>query len=348
MKMKLNKNTFIVITTAALFIQILIITYNHFSGLIYVTGITNFIVRISAGTIFSSIFGLIIVYIDLQIRNILDKYFPLPEKLYLRIPAEIIAAMSAGILVGALLTVISNIIFPYSDGLKVNIIKNALIVSVLNLIISITIEAVIWFKRNQESKLLAEMLEKENTIIRFETLKNQLNPHFLFNSLNVLSSLIKKDSDKAQKFIDEFSIIYRYTLDVIDKTVVELKEEVEFVKAYFYLQKIRFDDSFHFEIKIAAEKLHYFVPPLALQTLLENIFKHNRASADSPLKIKIYTDNNFIIVLNNIQPKFSNELSKKIGLQNLKNRYKLICGIEPEFIINEKEYIAKIALIIPD
>lgn len=345
MKMKLNKTTILVIALAALFIQFLIITYNHFTGLIYVSGFFNFFVRLAIGTFFSALFGLILVYIDLFFINPLDKILPLPEKLFLRIPLEIVIALVSGALVGIVLTVTSHIIFTYEDGLQVNLIKNGLIVAVINLIITTSLEAVIWFKRNQQSRVTAEKLEKENTEIRFETLKGQLNPHFLFNSLNVLSSLIGKDKEKAQQFVDEFSMVYRYTLDVIDKPVVELSEEIEFVKAFLYLQKIRFGDAMIYEINIDAEKLNRFVPPLALQTILENCFKHNRASEDQPLRIKIYNEDDSVYVVNNLQSKNSYAESKKVGLENLKKRYSLLCGIEPEFSVSEKEYIAIIPLI---
>jgi LytS/YehU family sensor histidine kinase len=184
--------------------------------------------------------------------------------------------------------------------------------------------------------------------IKFQTLKDQLNPHFLFNSLNVLSSLTSKDPEKAQKFVDEFSMIYRYTLDVIDKPVVELKDEIEFVKSFLYLQKIRFDDAVEYEINIDAQKLTYLVPPLALQTLLENSFKHNKASSDFPLMIKIFNDADFIVIVNNLQPKTGIGYSTKVGLENLRKRYDLICGIQPSFTITENEYIAKIPLINPE
>lgn len=345
MKMKLNGTTIFVITLAALFIQLLIITYNHYTGLIYVSGVFNFIIRLAAGTIFSALFGVILVFIDLAFINPLDKKMPLPEKLFVRVPAEVVVSLASGAVVGIILTVSSHIIFTYEDGLQVNLIKNGLIVAVVNLIITAILEAVIWYKRNQQSKVIAEQLEKENTKIRFETLKGQLNPHFLFNSLNVLSSLIGKDAEKAQQFVDEFSMVYRYTLDVIDKQVVELSEEIEFAKAFLYLQKIRFGEAVNYDINIDAEKLSRFVPPLALQTVLENCFKHNRASVNSQLKISIYDEDNFIIIVNNLQKKNGRGDSKGIGLNNLKKRYALLGKFELEFSVTENEYIAKIPLI---
>lgn len=343
--MKLNKPTILVITLAALFIQIIIITYNHYTGLIDVDNVLNFVLRLTVGTVFSALFGLILVFIDLAYINRLDKIFPLPEKLIPRIPAELAISILSGALLGIILTVVSHILFTYEDGLQVNLIKNGLIGTVINLIITITLEAVIWFRRNQQSKVVAEKLEKENTEIRFETLKEQLNPHFLFNSLNVLSSLIAKDAEKAQQFVDEFSSVYRYTLDVIDKQVVELKDEIEFAKAYLYLQSIRFGTAVKYEVNINADKLNYLIPPLSLQTLLENCFKHNKASEDSQLRLQIYTEGDYVVVVNNLQSKTSYVESKKIGLSNLQKRYALLSSAQPVFSYTENEYIAKIPLI---
>ena len=291
---------------------------------------------------------MLLVFLDIQIINRLDKIFRLPEKLIPRIPSELILTVITGALIGTTVTVIAGSIMPYQDGLIKNIITNSIITSVINIIMISVIEAISWFKRSQETLLIAEKLEKENSQIRFETLKSQLNPHFLFNSLNVLSSLIKKDSDKAQNFVDEFSSVYRYTLDVIEKPVVELREELDFAKSYLFLQKIRFDNAVDMEIKVDASKLNYFVPPLAVQTLLENAFKHNRASVDNPLNIRIYDEDNFLIIVNNLQPKIKGSDSKGVGLNNLKKRYELLGEELPHFSVTEKEYVAKIPLIKPE
>ncbi len=343
--MKLNKKTILLIILFAAFIQLIIISYNMFTGYIQVQSISNFIIRILIGTTFSSIFGLLIIFIDLQIINYLDKIFPLPNKLGFRIPAEFILILISGVFIGSTVTLIANSMMPYEDGLNKNLINNSLITSVINIMIVLGIEAFVWFKRNQRSLVKAEVLQKENALIKFETLKNQLNPHFLFNSLNVLSSLIKKDSSKAQNFVDEFSSVYRYTLDVIEKPVVELREEIEFAKSFLYLQKIRFENSVCVEINVDASKLNKYVPPLALQTLLENAFKHNKASADNPLKIKIYNEDNILTVINNLQPKLNQLYSKGIGISNLIKRYELLGDKLPQFSLTENEYAAKIPLL---
>lgn len=343
--MKLNKYTLLSILLLVFFVQLIIITYNYVTGFIVVPSFMNYLTRLAIGTSFSFVFALILVYFDLQIINKLDKIFPLPQNLLQRIPAEILLAVLAGVLIGSSVTLIAGSIMPYADGLLKNIINNSLITSVLNIIIITVIEAIVWFKRSQQSLLIAERLERENSQIRFETLKNQLNPHFLFNSLNVLSSLIKKDSDKAQNFVDEFSYVYRYTLDVIDKPVVELKEEIDFAKSFLFLQKIRFDNAVDIEINVDASKLNYLVPPLAVQTLLENAFKHNKASVENPLKIKIYSENDSLIIINNLQPKIKGADSKGVGLNNLNKRYELLGEKLPQYSVSEKEYIAKIPLI---
>lgn len=345
MKMKLNKNVTITIFLVALFVQLIIISYNYFTGYIEINNISNFFIRLIIGTSFSFVFALFLVILDLILINNLDKKFPLPQKLVPRIPLELIFAVVIGILIGTATTVVAGTLMPYDDGLFKNVINNSLITVVINIIIISVIEAIIWFKRNQSAELKTEKLERENSEIKFETLKSQLNPHFLFNSLNVLSSLIKKNPDKAQQFVDEFSSVYRYTLDVIDKQVVELKDEVEFAKAYLYLQSIRFGNAVKYEVNIDANKLCYLVPPLSLQTLLENCFKHNIASEDSQLEIQIYNEGDSVIVVNNLNPKTAQVESKKIGLSNLQKRYALFGVAQPEFIYKENEYVAKIPLL---
>jgi len=346
--MKLNKNTILAILLLALFVQLIIITYNYVTGFIDVPDFGNYLKRLAIETSFSFVFALILVFLDLQIINRLDKIFPLPHKLIARIPAEFVLTIIVGVIIGSMITLLAGTLMPYEDGMLKNVINNSLITSVLNIIIITVIEAIVWFKRSQQSLVIAEKLERENSQIRFETLKSQLNPHFLFNSLNVLSSLIKHDADKAQNFVDEFSSVYRYTLDVIEKPVVELREELDFAKSFLFLQKTRFDNAVDMEINVDASKLIYLVPPLAVQTLLENAFKHNKATTDSPLKIKIHNENDSLVIINNLQPKIKGIGSKGVGLSNLKKRYDLLGEKLPQYSVTEKEYIAKIQLIKPE
>ncbi|MGE5620999.1 MAG: sensor histidine kinase [archaeon] len=345
--MNFNKRTVFIITLIAVVIQGLIISYNHYTGYISVKSPAEAVIRLFIGTAFSSAGGVILFLIDNSVIGLLDKRFAWEGYLYRRILLEIISITATGILLGGIITVISNALFPYREELSGVMVANVLITTVINLIFTSVLEGIIIFKRNLENKFRAEKLEKENSIIRFETLINQLNPHFLFNSLNVLSALIGKDAGKAQCFIDEFSSIYRYTLDVIGRQAVTIREEIAYAKSYLYLHQIRFGGALQAEISLSADKLDCLVPPLSIQVLLENALKHNRAALESPLIIKICSDNDMLIVKNNLQPKISRGTSKGIGLENLTKRYKFVSGVLPEFTLTENEYIAKLPLIIP-
>jgi len=134
---------------------------------------------------------------------------------------------------------------------------------------------------------IQNQLEKENIASQYEALKNQTDPHFFFNSLNVLSSLVEENQDMAQKFIAKLSLIYRYILDQKDKELVSIEEELAFAEKFVFLQKIRFEDGVNYKTDIAFAEMKKFTIPLALQILLENIFKHNAVSEETPIQINI-------------------------------------------------------------
>ncbi|MDD3858849.1 MAG: histidine kinase [Bacteroidales bacterium] len=180
-----------------------------------------------------------------------------------------------------------------------------------------------------KNKLLK--LENENVIAQYETLKNQVNPHFLFNSLNSLSSLIRHDDKKALKFIEEFSDIYRYVLDANDKTIVETEKEIAFVNSYVYLQTLRYGDNLRIKYNAFEKSKNTWVVPLSVQILVENAIKHNEISSENPLQIDIYPENDFLIVSNKICKLNFEPASKRIGLQNLASRYALITDRKAKF-----------------
>lgn len=179
----------------------------------------------------------------------------------------------------------------------------------------------------RRSAVEAERYQRESISATYESLKNQVNPHFLFNSLNALTNLVYEDQDKAANFIKQLSEVYRYVLDTRDKEVVPLEEELKFLKSYTYLQQIRFGDKL--SIDLSLNGLKTMVAPLALQMLIENAVKHNEVSEDNPLRIKVYSEGNFIVVENNLQRKsVLGESSSGIGLENIHKRY--------QFLSNEK------------
>jgi PAS domain S-box-containing protein len=188
-------------------------------------------------------------------------------------------------------------------------------------------------------------VQKENLQSQIEILKQQVNPHFLFNSLNVLSGLITVDVTKAQLFIDEFSQIYRYVLETIEKPVTSLSKEIDFMHSYLFLQQIRYGENLTFSVTIPAGLLAMVVPPLSLQVILENAIKHNIVNESKPLLIEIFSEGQFLVVKNNLQPKISAPVSTGLGLKNLVKRYALITDMEPSFKIETNHYVARIPLI---
>lgn len=188
-----------------------------------------------------------------------------------------------------------------------------------------------------------QKLREEKLVFQYETIKNQVNPHFLFNSLNTLSSLIN-GNQRAEDFIHQLSSIYRYILENRNVEQVGLEEEIEFTKNYFFLQKIRDEDKVSLEIQPVDVK-KYRILPISLQLLLENALKHNSATHDHPLTITIYTEDDFVVIKNNLQKKLTLEKSTGTGLRNLGERLKLITNREMKVIETSDEFIVKIPLI---
>lgn len=225
-------------------------------------------------------------------------------------------------------------------------VVNMLVIGIIMTVIVTLFEEGRFFFREWKAELIrSEQLKKEMAESQYEALKNQVNPHFLFNSLNSLTALVHKNPDKAVEFIHEFSKIYRYVLEVSGKVVVELSKELNFLQSYLFLQKIRFGENLKIEINVPSEKLHEFVPPLSLQLLAENAIKHNEISSLKPLNIFISTEENFLVVKNDLQLRDEKIDSTGIGLKNLLSRYASISELIPSFSANGKYFVARIPLI---
>jgi len=207
-------------------------------------------------------------------------------------------------------------------------------------------EGIYLFKKWKKSLVMTSLLEKENIQAQFEALKNQINPHFLFNSLSTLSSIIPEDRDKAVEFVNKFSKIYRYVLDVKDEIVVELKDELEFVSSYFFLQKIRFGENLVLVNTIDESVLNKFVLPLSVQQLIENAIKHNEISDEYSLTITISNNQKSLFVRNNIRQISGDVNSTKTGLENLTERYNLISDLTPQFTIENNEFVAELPFLL--
>jgi LytS/YehU family sensor histidine kinase len=201
----------------------------------------------------------------------------------------------------------------------------------------------------RQAEINAEKLKAAHISSQFETLKNQVNPHFLFNSLNVLTNLVYDDQDTAAKFIKQLSQVYRYVLESKDRNLVSLKIELEFVDSFIFLQKMRFGESLHVSINVPEDMRMHLVPPLAIQMLLENAIKHNIVSKNNPLNIDLYIEKNVLVVKNNLQRKnIIPEESSGIGLKNIAERYNYLTNLEVKVLEQDGLYMVKLPLIIDD
>lgn len=180
------------------------------------------------------------------------------------------------------------------------------------------------WKNSTKKEVVEQKLIAKSANAQFESLKNQLDPHFLFNSLNVLDSLIEENPVQAQRFTNSMSKIYRYVLEQKDKELVSVEEEIDFAKTYCELLKTRFEDAVTFDFNISEEDKKGFVVPLSLQLLLENSIKHNFATSSKPLNIKIFTEKGNLIIENNLQTRELPNTSTNVGLANIVSRYNLL------------------------
>ncbi len=198
---------------------------------------------------------------------------------------------------------------------------NSLIIA---MVISGIFYALYYYKYRQESRVKEQKIIAGTAEARFDALKNQLDPHFLFNSLNVLTSLIEEDPDQAQRFTTSLSKVYRYVLEQKNKELVPVDEEYAFARTYIQLLKMRFEDGIVFEIPEKSAHPEARIVPLSLQLLLENAVKHNRVTPDHPLHIRVEERDGFIVVSNDLQQKQVMAKSSGVGLQNIRSRYALL------------------------
>jgi LytS/YehU family sensor histidine kinase len=187
----------------------------------------------------------------------------------------------------------------------------------------------------RQSAVDIEKLRAENIQSRLESLRNQVNPHFLFNSLNTLSSLVHEDQDKATEFINELSQVYRYILDHQSDELVDLETELLFLRSFLHLNEIRFGDKLQTKIHGDQELSGFCIPPVTLQLLTENVIKHNEISSDHKVNLDIAISKDTISIRNNRNPKAKKDDSLGLGLQNIHSRYKLLTN--KEVIVNEHE-----------
>lgn len=277
----------------------------------------------------------------------IDQYFPWQRNSYIRFAADFLitpmVAMMAMVPL-AYLTYVTGLDFEHNN-LRDHMVNQVLTALVMDLMLVGAYEGYYFFNLWKASLIKNEQLKKENMTARYEALKNQINPHFLFNSLNTASALVHENPNKAEDFIDEFSKIYRFLLENQDKNLHSLEDELTFVKSFLSLQQIRFGDSLSYTIEVDDVQLKHMIPVLSLQLLVENAIKHNHITKEHPLEVHIGMDGDLVVVRNTLQLRLKSLSSTGIGLNNLNARYEMLANLKPVFMKTEEEYVAKLPLI---
>ncbi|WP_165930069.1 histidine kinase [Flavobacterium sandaracinum] len=223
--------------------------------------------------------------------------------------------------------------------------SNYLASIIITFFVTLSVHAIAFYKAYNENKVKEQKIIAGTANAKFESLKNQIDPHFLFNSLNVLSSLIEENPENAQRFTTSLSKIYRYVLEQKDKELVSVAEELAFAKTYMNLLKMRFENSLFYEMPTTEISAEAKVVPLSLQLLLENTVKHNVVSEQRPLHIRICVEGDYLAVQNDYQKKEVLQERQGVGLQNIINRYGIITKRKVLIVQNEKTFTVKIPIL---
>lgn len=216
----------------------------------------------------------------------------------------------------------------------------------ITLLIIAIYESSYFLSKWKQALFKTEELKRENIISQFETLKSQVNPHFLFNSLNTLTVLIEENPTTAVRFVNQLSQVYRYVIQSKEKELTDLKTELDFTASYLFLLQNRFEKNLQIDSAIPANFHGKKIAPLCLQMLIENAIKHNVVSSDRPLKIEIYLEGeDYIAVKNNLQLKHFSEENNGIGLPNIINRYSLLTEKEVKIVVTDTEFKVSLPLL---
>lgn len=282
---------------------------------------------------------------NLMLDDFLEKRYPWSLKPALRIFVQ----LPVSTIYSASLMFVTMLLFnafvceiPFNErGLFLSI---SITIGLLVSLILMAVETGLFFFREwKESLVQVEKYKTESAQANLENLKNQVNPHFLFNNLSVLSSLVYKDQEKAVDFINQLSKVYRYLLDNKSNELISLEEELKFISSYAYLLNIRYSPNLTIDMQISEDKKKLLLPPLTIQLLLENAIKHNIISNEAPLTISLKSEDDNLVISNRINLRLSIEPSSKTGLKNIKVRYSYFTN--REVMIKEQEEL--FVVIIP-
>ena len=291
------------------------------------------------------LYGVILYGVNAMLFIYLDKRYGKSNFNLQRIAVSFVLTIIVTLLTVFLLRIVEEVVVEkgsIGDYLAGEQLKNFLIPFVITIVVALFFNAFYFYKALQERKIKEQKIIAGTASAKYESLKSQLDPHFLFNSLNVLTSLIEEDPDNAQRFTTALSKVYRYVLEQKDKDLVSLEEELKFAQTYMSLLKMRFENAITFEIPSVVQQPEAKIVPLSLQILLENCIKHNIVSEQQPLMVTIEEVEGRLIVTNNLQKKTAVKKSSRVGLANIQERYKILSTRKVQ--INETATIFKVEL----
>ncbi len=206
-------------------------------------------------------------------------------------------------------------------------------------------EGYFFFEKWKETRVLSEKLARENIQSQYETLKSQINPHFLFNNLNTLTTLIEEDPKAAVEYVQKTADYYRHILNLKDREVITLAEELELIRTFYDLQRNRYGENFRLDIDIPGHLYQTVVAPLALQMLVENAIKHNIISREKPLTVRIDSNHSYIRVSNNLQRRELDQPSSQFGLKNIADRYSFFSNRGIDISENDSNFTVSIPIL---
>ena len=290
-------------------------------------GIVSFDNHLRINFLYTMLYGMLLYYANAVLFMFLDSIYKNNRYALNRLIIGFLSSFILSLFVIFLLRIFEDVIIEkhsLSEFLEYEKPANYIVPSIVSFVVLLGIHALYFYKSLQENRVKEQKIIAGTASAKFESLKNQIDPHFLFNSLNVLSSLIEENPDNAQRFTSSLSKIYRYVLEQKDKELVSVEEELAFAKTYMNLLKMRFENSLFYELPTTILNPEAKVVPLSLQLLLENTVKHNVVSEQRPLHIRIYLEGDYLVVQNDYQKKEVLQERKGVGLQNIINRYRII------------------------
>ncbi len=340
--MKLTRNSIISTVLFALLVATLMTLEEFYEGDMNTTTVIEEIIA------YLSILGLLFIFIVAPFQkliDLLDKKLPWKGHFFKRMGIESLAVIGLSISLGFIFGEFIHLYIDHVLEAAAVVLRTMLFLLICSSIIMALLELRQLHDEKDKLLQLSQQLEKEKIETLYNSLKQQVNPHFLFNSLSVLSSLIHYDVKKADDFIQHFSDIYRYVLDINKQRLVTLNEELQFLESYLFLQQIRFGENIHIDSKIDQNNEgNKYLPPLSLQLVFENILKHNIVSKEYPMKVTMSFDKENLLIQNAMKPR-QDVVSSGIGIKNLTDKYQILQKQLPSFQKGKDTYTVSLPLL---